>query len=124
LYLNKILDFDILFHYVLGFVIFIFFEHQQLVALNFIYSGIALWCGECCYNRRRISGWCGLAPLGIFSHSSSQKMGLIVWKLLASPGDTHSNHATRCPWCSFRIFPLQVRYSSTFARDIVGLFIY
>lgn len=63
------------------------------MALNCIYSGISPRCGVCCYDRNGISGWCGLSLQGKFSHGScqySQKMGLIVGKLLASPGGTPS----------------------------------
>lgn len=49
---------------------------------------------------------------------SSQKMGLITGKLLASPGDTHWGRVTHCPWHRFRIPPSQVRNGSTLSVSL------
>lgn len=77
LYLSNILGFGDLFHNVLGFVV---------LTRNGFYSGIALCCGESCYNRNGISGRWRPSPLGRSSHNSCHYCREM------SPGGAHSGH--------------------------------
>lgn len=96
LYLSDILGFGDWFHKVLSFI---------ALAQNGFYSGIALCCGQCCYNSNGISGWYRPSPLGKFSHSSCY----YCRELQGS-----------CPCCPVhhsRIFPSQVEHGSVFAKE-------